>query len=74
MAPPTPPVRKPHRFGGLQVRICGKPVQGTVVCTLYPSKHHIHAAIAIGENDEVLALIKKDGEEVEMWQLVGPPE
>jgi hypothetical protein len=75
----TPPVRKPSRFGGLQVRICGRPIQseGNVVCTLPPSKYHnAHAAVVMGGEDgkEVYAFLKTPDGDVQVWRLVGPPE
>jgi hypothetical protein len=75
----TPPVRKPSRFGGLQVRICGRPIQseGNVVCTLPPSKYHnAHAAVVMGGKDgkEVYAFLKTPDGDVQVWQLVGPRE
>lgn len=70
--PPPPPLRKPHRFGGLQVRICGKPIQQGVVCGL-PPKHSNpqHAAIAITDEGHIVALAQYKDEEVGMWQLTG---
>jgi hypothetical protein len=74
----TPPVRKPHRYGGLQVRVCGRTLGiPTAICCL-PPDHRKNgskcAAIAIGEDGSVVAVIQSDGKEVEAWQLAGPPE
>jgi hypothetical protein len=78
----TPSPRKPSRFGGLQVRICGHLIQETasIVCQRQPDKHGIHSAIAIGDGEhgiKVYAFLKhgsaKDAE-VEVWLLAGQPE
>lgn len=71
-----PKYRKPNfRLGGLEVRICGKQIQGETVCTLPSGKHSIHGAMASSEDGERIYafLLMKDGD-VQAWQLVGPPE
>lgn len=72
---PSPPVRKPSRQGGFQVRICGKVIQKgdnrDLVCTLSPSPHKTHAAVAVSETGQVYAFIKNSlpNGEVEVWQI-----
>ena len=71
-----PPVRKPHRFGGVQVRICGKSIQGSVICQLPPGKHSIHAGVATTDDGAIYALAvnKNSPTEVASWQLADPHE
>ena len=70
----TPSPRKPHRYGGLQVRICGHVIQegaqGTsIVCQLHPDeKHSSHAAIALGSKT-IYAFLKLSDGDVQVWQL-----
>jgi hypothetical protein len=73
---PSPSPRKPHRFGGLQVRICGKSLStvGNLICCLPPQHHpkEIHAAVAISDEGELVAIVDDlRKEEVDMWQLTG---
>jgi len=81
----APPLRKPnHRRGGKEVRICGRIIQEptnsheiSVVCTLPPpcNSHPIHAAIATNRSGTaVYAFLKMEDGDVQIWQLVGPPE
>lgn len=75
----TPSPRKPHRFGGLQVRICGHPIQRTtnssIVCQRPPGdKHNYHAATAVDAEGNIYAILLKgdqENAEVEVWQLTG---
>jgi len=82
---PRPPFRKPNkRLGGKEVRICGRIIQEgypsdpiSVVCTLPPpcNSHPIHAAIATNrDGTAVYAFLKMEDGDVQVWQLVGPPE
>jgi hypothetical protein len=71
-------VRKPHRHGGLQVRICGVKIRGDgdVVCTL-PPRHggKYHATTVLDEYNSIIVItFKVTNEEVEMWRLAGPQE
>lgn len=71
------PVRKPHRFGGVQVRVCGRMIQevGNVICTLPPGKHPNHAAVVMNDDgSRVYAFLKLEDGDVQVWQLVGPHE
>jgi hypothetical protein len=69
----TPPVRKPSRFGGVQVRICGRIIQkeGSIICTLPPDKHDEHAATVIGgvNNKTIYAFLRTSDGDVKVWQL-----
>jgi hypothetical protein len=80
MTPSTPPLRKPNRrLGGLEVRICGFKIhqEHNLICTLPPGHQprSIHATTAIADDKSVVAavydILKR---EVDMWQLVDPPE
>lgn len=72
--------RKPHRFGGLQVRICGHLIQKefSVVCQRLPDKHSTHTGIATNdEGTKIYAFIKygnNSDAEVKAWQLHGDVE
>ena len=80
----VPPLRKPNkRLGGKEVRICGRIIQEptdnqpSVICTLPPpcNSHPIHAAIATNRSGTaVYAFLKMEDGDVQVWQLVGPPE
>jgi len=74
----VPPYRKPNlRYGGVEVRICGKPIQEGVVCNLPPNHPKIihHAAVAIADNNALVAVVRlMESEETVVWQLVDPPE
>lgn len=73
------PVRRPnHRQHGTQVTICGRSLStvDNLICTLH-SQHrgHIHASIAIADDGSIVAIVDDiTKEEVDMWQLVDPPE
>lgn len=75
----APPLRKPNkRLGGLEVRVCGHYIQysgGDVICTLPPSKHLTHSAVAISKDRKtVYAFLKTSGGDVQVWQLAEAPE
>lgn len=77
--PSKQPFRKPDfRHGGIQVRICGRPLgyNRSLICGLPLHGRDIpHATVAIGDQGQVVAAIEHLGtEEVEMWQLEGPHE
>lgn len=65
------PVRKPHRQGGLQVRICGFRIRPDVVCALPPNhKGRYHATVAQDDYNSIIVItFKVTNEEVEMWRL-----
>jgi hypothetical protein len=69
-------VRKPHRFGGIQVRICGRKIPNITpptICGLPP--HHLtndHAAIAISDDGVIFGIVSfREGKgDVIAWPLV----
>lgn len=74
-----PPLRKPNlRYGGIQVRICGRALgEGGLICQLppgHPPSVH-HSAIGYTDEGAVIAAIRlQHSEETVTWQLVGPHE
>ena len=82
MTPSTdpPPLRKPNkRLGGLEVRVCGCRLRTShnLIC-MFPFHHiptNLHATIATADDGSIVAVVDDlMNEEVEMWQLVAPPE
>ena len=71
------PYRKPNkRFGWMEVRICGRNVSKSVICTLPPGHNPgYHAAVAMTDDGGVVAIVVGImAKDVDMWQLVEAPE